>query len=263
MSSVRLIFNGRMSMPIVWAAASTSFISNIPALASALTSNASRRRFGKISRKCSRRLAPRSRDWLESPVTFPPGLAKDATRPLPIGSPATGHTIGMTAVACLAASAGSVAIANITSTWSLTNSAAISTKRSGRPSPQRYSILMVRPSIQPSSRSRWTKAAAHAPCEIAVLEPKNPMVGGVPACCAVATSGHATAAPPSSVMNSRRSHSITSSARASSVGGISRPSALAVLRLITSSNRSGAWTGSPLGFSPSRMRSTYDAACRN
>ena len=34
-------------------------------------------------------------------------------------------------------------------------------------------------------------------------------------------------------MNSRRCHSITSSARASSVGGTSRPSAFAVLRLIT------------------------------
>jgi hypothetical protein len=155
MSSVRLIFTGRKSsMPIDRAAASTSAISNIPALASALTSNASRRRSGRISRKCSRRLAPRSRAWLESPVTFPPGRANEVTRPLPIGSLATGHTIGMTAVACLAASAGSVAIANITSTWSLTNSAAISAKRSERPSPQRYSILMVRPSIQPSSRSR-------------------------------------------------------------------------------------------------------------
>ena len=37
-------------------------------------------------------------------------------------------------------------------------------------------------------------------------------------------------------MNSRLLHSITSSARASSDGGTSRPSALAVLRLITSSN---------------------------
>src|ERR1700694_1963801 len=42
-------------------------------------------------------------------------------------------------------------------------------------------------------------------------------------------------------------HSITSSARLSSFGGISRPSALAVLRLITSSNLGGgspgAWAG--------------------
>ena len=43
------------------------------------------------------------------------------------------------------------------------------------------------------------------------------------------------AALPSSVMNWRRFHSITSSAVASSVGGTVRPSALAVLRLITSS----------------------------
>src|SRR5215211_5851071 len=40
-----------------------------------------------------------------------------------------------------------------------------------------------------------------------------------------------------------RTHSITSSARASSVGGISRPSALAVLRLMTSSYLVGACTG--------------------
>jgi hypothetical protein len=36
-----------------------------------------------------------------------------------------------------------------------------------------------------------------------VLEPKNPIVGSFPACCALAASGHA-AAPPTSVMNSRR-----------------------------------------------------------
>src|SRR5262249_39373341 len=51
-------------------------------------------------------------------------------------------------------------------------------------------------------------------------------------------------------------HSITSSARASSVGGTSRPSALAVLRLMTSSYLVGACTGRSAGFSPLRMRST-------
>src|SRR5262245_56779644 len=51
-------------------------------------------------------------------------------------------------------------------------------------------------------------------------------------------------------------HSITSSARASSVGGTSRPSIFAVLRLITSSYLVGAWTGRSAGFSPLRMRST-------
>src|SRR6516164_7739343 len=51
-------------------------------------------------------------------------------------------------------------------------------------------------------------------------------------------------------------HSITSSARASTLGGMSRRSALAVLRLITSSYLVGAWTGRSAGFSPLRMRST-------
>jgi hypothetical protein len=51
-------------------------------------------------------------------------------------------------------------------------------------------------------------------------------------------------------------YSITSSARASTDGGIVRPSAFAVLRLITSSYLVGACTGRSAGFSPLRMRST-------
>src|SRR5262249_21090289 len=51
-------------------------------------------------------------------------------------------------------------------------------------------------------------------------------------------------------------HSITSSARASSVDGTSRPSTFAVLRLITNSYLVGACTGRSAGFSPLRMRST-------
>src|SRR6266487_694899 len=53
-----------------------------------------------------------------------------------------------------------------------------------------------------------------------------------------------------------RTHSITSSARASSVGGTSRPSALAVLRLITNSNLVDCWTGRSDGFAPLRILST-------
>src|SRR5262249_60796282 len=51
-------------------------------------------------------------------------------------------------------------------------------------------------------------------------------------------------------------HSITSSARASSVGGMVRPSALAVARLMTSSYFVGACTGRSAGLSPLKMRST-------
>src|SRR5262245_33610850 len=56
---------------------------------------------------------------------------------------------------------------------------------------------------------------------------------------------------------------MTSSARASSVGGTSRPSALAVLRLTTNSYLVGACTGRSAGFSPLRMRSIYPAARPN
>jgi hypothetical protein len=51
-------------------------------------------------------------------------------------------------------------------------------------------------------------------------------------------------------------HSITSSARARSVGGIVRASALAVLRLIISSNLVGCAIGRLLGLSPLRILST-------
>src|SRR6516165_2917607 len=57
-------------------------------------------------------------------------------------------------------------------------------------------------------------------------------------------------------------HSITSSARLSNDCGTVRPSALAVLRLMTSSYLVGACTGRSLGFSPLKMRSTYPAAPR-
>src|SRR5262249_45378660 len=51
-------------------------------------------------------------------------------------------------------------------------------------------------------------------------------------------------------------HSITSSARDSSDCGTERPSALADLRLTTSSYLVGACTGMSAGFSPLKIRST-------
>src|SRR5262249_41670744 len=49
-------------------------------------------------------------------------------------------------------------------------------------------------------------------------------------------------------------HSITSSARASSAGGISRSFVLGVCRLMTNSNLVALSTGRSAGFSPLRMR---------
>ena len=59
------------------------------------------------------------------------------------------------------------------------------------------------------------------------------------------------------VQRSKIAHySITSSARPSNGSGTVMPSALAVLRLITSSYLVGACTGRSAGVSPLRMRST-------
>src|SRR5262249_18277094 len=65
-------------------------------------------------------------------------------------------------------------------------------------------MTTVRPSIQPSSRNRCTKAAIRWLSVGSVAAPKYPMVGSFAGCCARAASGHATAAPPTSVMNLRR-----------------------------------------------------------
>src|SRR5262245_36216765 len=55
-------------------------------------------------------------------------------------------------------------------------------------------------------------------------------------------------------------HSITSSARASRAGGTVRPRVFAVLRLNTSSNWVGCWTGRSATWSPFKMRSMYTGA---
>src|SRR5262249_54079006 len=55
-------------------------------------------------------------------------------------------------------------------------------------------------------------------------------------------------------------YSITSSARASSVGGTLRPSAWAAVKLMTRSNLVGCSTGMSPGFAPRRILSTMPAA---
>src|SRR5215510_13085224 len=68
---------------------------------------------------------------------------------------------------------------------------------------------------------------------------------------------------PDSCTAASRRHSICSSARASTDGGTSRPSALAVLRLITSSYLVGACTGKSAGFLPylRQLHSVQPLAC--
>ena len=104
---------------------------------------------------------------------------------------------GWRAVACFSVTTAPPYVTT-TSTFCRTNSAANSATRSGRPSDQRYSIATVRPSIQPSSRNRSTKAVVRGINAEAFFD-RNPMVGSLPACCERAASGHAKAAPLRSV----------------------------------------------------------------
>jgi hypothetical protein len=156
-----------------------------------------------ISRSSSSRLAARSVTWVDRPVILPPGRARLATRPSPTGSRPSANTMGMADVARLSAGTAVPAV-TMTSGLRRTSSLAISTSRSLRPSAQRYSSATVWPSIQPSSRSRCTRAAVHGAHTDGDVVPTIPMVGSFPVPCAVAAIGHATAAPPSAVMNSRR-----------------------------------------------------------
>ena len=58
------------------------------------------------------------------------------------------------------------------------------------------------------------------------------------------------------------SHSITSSARCEQRRRTSRPSALAVTRLMAKSNKAGCMTGKLDALSPFRMRPAYTPSCR-
>src|SRR5262249_19982484 len=79
--------------------------------------------------------------------------------------------------------------------------------------------------------------------------------------------GDRTGGPPSRRRTSKNgkegppSHSITSSASCCNCGGTLRPSALAVLRLMTSSYLTGLCIGRSPGLSPLRIRSMYATGC--
>jgi hypothetical protein len=103
---------------------------------------------------------------------------------------------------------------------------------------------------QPTRRGRWRRAEVRREgrCHDVRFTPKSGHVQCTRRCPLCANSGH------------HATYSITSLAVASSDDGTVRPSALAVLRLITSSYLFGACTGRSAGFSPFRIRSTYSAA---
>ena len=189
---------------------------------------------------------------------------------------------------------GALPMARMTSGASATNSAAYLRMASALPAPQRISIRRLRPSVQPNCCSPCRNAARRAcipdrprrrhehadaphplgllrarrerPCRRAATSVMNwrrltssmaqdpsERVEAVVAA-SVASGAAASVALAAACGNPHLTHSITSSARASSVGGTSRPSALAVFRLMISSTLVDCWTGRSAGFSPLRMR---------
>ena len=192
--------------PRVRAAASTSLnvVSVMVALAG-LTSTATRVAAGISSRRSPSRFATSSLMKILIPVRLPPGRAMLVTRPSLAGSSLTRKTIGMFAVAALAANAeAGPPPAAITATRRRTNSAASCRQPIG---------LIVGPAVF----DRHVLALNVAGLLQALAEPTQTL--RVPAVrrCGVEEpdhrhrrllrarrSGRAAAAPPSSVMNSRR-----------------------------------------------------------
>src|SRR5262249_44600870 len=194
-----------------------------------LTSTATRTALGAKSCKSPRRLATSSPKKILTPVALPPGRARLATSPSLTGSSATRKTIGVVVVAALAASAAPGTSGAITATRLPTRSVMSDGKRLYPP--------------QPVILDRHVLAVDIAGLVEALTECSTKACGflGRPA-------GHEADNRHRRLLRARRErprsraseqrderaslhlrgHSITSSARASSVGGTSRPSALAV-----------------------------------
>jgi hypothetical protein len=136
-------------------------------------------------------------------VTLPPGRLRLTTRQAWTGSTPITKAIGIVAVAALAASAAATP-PGVTMTLAarLTRSTASSGSPALSPCPQRYSIAMLRPSTKPASASPLREPVTYFVFASGDPGWSNP-IAGIAACCARATTGHA-AAPPRSVMNSRR-----------------------------------------------------------
>src|SRR6516225_4933534 len=96
--------------------------------------SATRTALGTSSCRSSSRLATTSRSKKLTPVALPPGRARLATRPSLTGSSPALKTIGIVAVAALAASAATTPSAAITATRRRTKSAINAGKRSSWPS---------------------------------------------------------------------------------------------------------------------------------
>ncbi len=199
------------------------------------------------------------------PVALPPGRARLSTKPAATGSAAVGNTIGTVRVACSNGPKVGAPWARMTSGASATNSAAWSANFGGTGS----GPAGVDPHVAADGPAQLLKPLQE--CPDASL--KFRIVRGY-------GQKYADAPHPLGLLRARRErprcrgaanerderaavHSMTSSARTSSDVGISRPSALAVVMLMTRSNLVGCSTGMSAGLAPRKILLTISAARRN
>ena len=198
--------------------------------------------------------APPPRLVCVTPVTLPPGRLRLATSPSWTGSAPIPKTIGIVVVAIFAASAAGIAVRG--------NHGHLTANQISRQCRQSI-VLAVRPAVL----YRHVSVLEIAGVLQALAEPTHNIVGSIRRSGAEEPDDRhrrllrARRERPRNRTTKQRdelapNHSITSSARASTVGGMSRPSAFADLRLMTSSYLVGACTGRSAGFAPLRMRST-------
>jgi hypothetical protein len=186
-----------------------------------------------------------SRIWLKPALT--PAITLGSTTPT--------NTIGTVRVACCITPTVGLPAATMTFGARASNSATSFRMRSGLlEPPARTSIRTLRPSDQPNCcnscrnaaiRSRNTASVSAIPVRTAMRRTRSP------GCCARRERLGRSRATAEDRDELASLHSITSSARASSLGGTVRPRAFAYFV--------GACTGRSAGFSPLRMRSTYAA----
>ena len=112
---------------------------------------------------------------------LPPGRARLAMNPFPIGSGSCVITIGIVTVASLAARVDLAPPVTMTSTLRRTKSAARARCRCSFPSESRHSMTMFFPSTYPSSRSPCRNASTRA-----WAPPRYPIRGIFVGCCASA-----------------------------------------------------------------------------
>src|SRR5262245_55045578 len=177
-----------------------------PATDVELRRTAARVMLGATCLSNSTHLPPKLYSKLVKPVALPPGRARLCTHPAPTGSGTFAITIGIVRVACSTGVRARAPAVTITSGVSATNSATCRRKDSASLPGKRYSIKRLAPTVQSRCRRVSSKAGLRAstsgsPAEKGMSTPTRRIRSGG---CARAASGHATTAPPRSVMNSRR-----------------------------------------------------------